>query len=172
MDHEPFEDTPVSRCQFYRRACGLPAVIDPPGLGRIVVHAGSVWGITMPARLGQAVRAHLHGQGNSVGPIIGHPRSGRWTFLIRPDLGEVDDMRLFAELFRLDVSVARAGAAIALPSPTASAGAIRLWIEPPANAFRPSGLAVVEAIRAWADQIPRRRTRDGDRPFDITEVHG
>lgn len=171
MDHEPFEDTPVSRCQFYRRACGLPAVIDPPGLGRIVVRAGSVWGITMPARLGQAVRAHLHGQGNSVGPIVGHPRSGRWTFLIRPDLGETDDMRLFAELFRLDVSVARAGATIALPSPTASAGAIRQWIEPPANSFRPSGVAVVRAIRAWADQMPwrgsRSMPRSGDQPFEV-----
>ncbi|MCC3327927.1 DNA-directed RNA polymerase subunit beta [Nocardia abscessus] len=130
-------------------------MIDPPELGRIVLRAGSVWAMTMPARLGQAVKAHLQSGGVPLGPIVGHPRSGRWTFLIRPDLP--DDGRLFAELFRLDVAVAGSGATIALPSPTASVGAIRHWIVPPRSSFRPSGGVVVDAIRAWADQMPRTR---------------
>ncbi|MGK8525415.1 hypothetical protein ACRS6B_29460 [Nocardia asteroides] len=85
---------------------------------------------------------------------MGHPRSDRWTFLTIADLP--DDNRLFAELFRLDVSVARSGATIALPSPTASSGAIRRWIVPPRGPYRPSGRVVLEAIRAWADQMPDR----------------
>ncbi|MGK8488047.1 DNA-directed RNA polymerase subunit beta [Nocardia asiatica] len=130
-------------------------MVDPPELGRIVLRAGSVWAMTMPARLGQAVKAHMQSGGVPLGPIVGHPRSGRWTYLIRPDLP--DDVRLFAELFRLDVAVARSGATIALPSPTASVGAIRHWIVSPRNNFRPSGRVVVAAIRAWADQMPRTR---------------
>ncbi|BDT93181.1 DNA-directed RNA polymerase subunit beta [Nocardia sputorum] len=152
-------DTPLSRCLFYRRECALPAVVDPPELGRIVMRAGSVWAMTMPTRLGQAVKAHLQSGGVALGPIVGHPRSGRWTFLTQPDLP--DDVRLFAELFRLDVAVARSGATIALPSPTAAVGAIRHWVVPPRNAFRPSGHLVVEAVRAWADQMPRTRRRPG-----------
>jgi hypothetical protein len=159
---EAWGDTPLSRCQFYRRECGLPAVVDPPELGRIVMRAGSVWAMTMPARLGQAVKAHMQSRGVGLGPVVGHPRSGRWTFLIQPDLP--DDVRLFAELFRLDVAVARAGATIALPSPTASVGAIRHWIVPPRSGFRPSGAVVVEAVRAWADQMPRTRRGSGMAP--------
>lgn len=152
-------DTPRSRCLFYRRECGLPAAVDPPELGRIVLRAGSVGAMTMPTRLGQAVKAHMQSRGVPLGPIVGHPRSGRWTFLIQPDLP--DDVRLFAELFRLDVAVARSGATIALPSPTAEVGAIRHWIVPPRNAFRPSGELVVEGVRAWADQMPRYQRRTG-----------
>jgi hypothetical protein len=156
---ETLGDTPRSRCLFYRQECDLPAVVDPPELGRIVLRAGSVWAMTMPGRLGQAVKAHMQGRCVPLGPILAHPRSGRWTMLIQPDLP--DDVRLFAELFRLDVAVARSGATIALPSPTPSVGAIRHWIVPPHNAFRPSGRMVVEAVRAWADQMPRTRRGPG-----------
>ncbi|WP_330233706.1 hypothetical protein OHA40_15295 [Nocardia sp. NBC_00508] len=110
----------------------------------------------MPSSLGQAVKAHMQSRSVPLGPILAHPRSNRWTFLITPDLPE-SDSRLFAELFRLDVSVARTGSTIALPSPTASVGAIRRWIVPPRKNFRPSGRVVVEAIRAWADPARRHR---------------
>ncbi|MGV9975141.1 DNA-directed RNA polymerase subunit beta [Nocardia beijingensis] len=155
MAMQSFGDTPRSRCQYYRRECDLPAVIDPPELGRIILRAGYVSGVTMPTRLGQAVKAHMQSRGASLGPVVAHPRSGRWTFLVVADLPEDD--RLFAELFRLDVSVSRCGATIALPSPTASSGAIRQWIVPPRGPYRPSGRVVLEAIRAWADQMPNRR---------------
>ncbi|WP_228833925.1 DUF1616 domain-containing protein [Nocardia abscessus] len=110
----------------------------------------------MPSSLGQAVKAHMQSKRVRLGPILAHPRSNRWTFLIAPDLPE-SDTRLFAELFRLDVSVSRTGSTIALPSPTASVGAIRRWIVPPRNRFRPSGREVVAAIRAWAEPAQRRR---------------
>ncbi|MEV6320360.1 DNA-directed RNA polymerase subunit beta [Nocardia sp. NPDC051787] len=152
----PLGDTPRSRCQFYRRECDLPAVVDPPELGRIVMRAGSVWALTMPSSLGQAVKAHMQSRSIPLGPILAHPRSNRWTFLITPDLPE-SDTRLFAELFRLDVSVVRTGSTIALPSPTAAVGSIRRWIVPPRNHFRPSGHVVVAAIRAWADPARHRR---------------
>ncbi|MFI9632360.1 DNA-directed RNA polymerase subunit beta [Nocardia sp. NPDC051929] len=149
MDEGEFGDTPRSRCMFYRRSCGFNAVIDPPELGRIVMRAGSVWAVTMPSRLGRAVKAHMQSRGVALGPIVGHPRSGRWTFLISPDI-EDDDVKLFAEMFRRDVSIAREGAVIALPSPSPN-GSIRQWIVPARNAFLPSGLAVVDAVRAWSD---------------------
>ncbi|MGQ4597907.1 DNA-directed RNA polymerase subunit beta [Nocardia sp. R6R-6] len=152
----PLGDTPRSRCQFYRRECDLPAVVDPPELGRIVMRAGSVWALTMPSSLGQAVKVHMQNRSIPLGPILAHPRSNRWTFLIAPDLPE-SDTRLFAELFRLNVAVARTGSTIALPSPTSTAAAIRRWIVPPRNHFRPSGQVVVAAIRAWAP--PDRRSR-------------
>ncbi|MGQ4616917.1 DNA-directed RNA polymerase subunit beta [Nocardia sp. R7R-8] len=152
-----FGDTPQSRCLYYRRTCGLPAVIDPPELGRIILRTGSVWGVTMPIRLGQRVKAHMQSRAELLGPIVAHPRSGRWTFLTDPDI-ELTDVTVFAELWRSNVTIAHTGAVIALPSPTA-AGGIRHWIVPPRNMFRPSGRMVVTALRVWADEHVRHRSR-------------
>lgn len=148
MAHIGFGDTPASRCVYYRQACDLPASIDPPHLGRIVMRAAHVWGLSMPTALGQAVKIHMHKQGCDIGPIMSHTRSVRWTFLIRPDLP--DEVGLFAEMFRLNVSVIRDGGTIALPSPTDQRVEFRRWIEPPRCTFRPSGLVVVDSIRACA----------------------
>ncbi|WP_330229862.1 DNA-directed RNA polymerase subunit beta [Nocardia sp. NBC_00508] len=139
-------DTPVSRCRFYRQ-CGLAAGVEPEH-GRIVVRADRVGAITMPARLGQEVKALMQVRRSGLGPIISHPRSRRWTYLVRPDLP--DEVRLFAELFRLDVSIARGGAQIALPSPADRPPCFRVWVEPPRDTFRPSGAIVVAAIRVCA----------------------
>ncbi|WP_245660090.1 DNA-directed RNA polymerase subunit beta [Nocardia gamkensis] len=131
-------------------------MIDPPELGRIVMRAGSVWAVTMPSRLGQAVKAHMQCTGIALGPVVGHPRSGRWTFLVRPDI-EDDDVKLFAEMFRKDVSIAREGAVIALPSPSPN-GSIRQWIVPARSDFLPSGLVVVDAVRAWSEVAAQTAT--------------
>jgi hypothetical protein len=146
MEHTPFGDTPRSRCHFYRRVCDLPAVIDPPELGRIIMRSSHVGALTMPAPLGRAVRDMMRRRRDALGPIVAHPRSNRWTYLIRPDLPE--DTKLFAELFRINVSIVREGGTVALPSPTAESGAVRHWIETPRDRFRPSGMVVVECIRA------------------------
>ncbi|WP_454194194.1 DNA-directed RNA polymerase subunit beta [Nocardia sp. Marseille-Q1738] len=138
-------DTPTTRCRFYRQSCGLPAIVQPELGGRIVVPADSVGAITMPARLGGAVKGRMKSQGMRLGPIVSHPRSKRWTFIVVPDVP--DEVRLTAELFRLNVSVSRAGAQIALPSPVARSAGFRVWVTPPRDGFRPSGMAVVEAIR-------------------------
>lgn len=142
---ELLADTPTSRCLFYRQMCGLAAGVDP-AIGRITVRAGSVSAVAMPADLGQMVKMHMQSRQCALGPIISHPRSRRWTFIVRPDLP--DEVPLFSELFRLNVTVARFGAQIALPSPADRHVGLRVWIEPPRDTFRPSGIAVVDAIRA------------------------
>ncbi|QIS10357.1 DNA-directed RNA polymerase subunit beta [Nocardia arthritidis] len=144
MDEPAFADTPATRCAYYRRTCGLPAGIHPE-VGRIVVKAGVVGGITMPARLGQRVRDELLFRGLAIGPIVAHIRSRRWTFLCRPDL--TVDTDLAVELFRLDVSIVPLGGEIALPSPADSATAYRTWIVPPRDTFRPSAAVIVRAAR-------------------------
>jgi hypothetical protein len=126
--------------------CELPAIIDPPQLGRIVVRAGLVWAVMMPTHLGHALRLELLRRQQHIGPIMSHPRSGRWSYLVRPDLPNDDS--LFAEMFRLNVSIVRVGGVIALPSPTDHCTRFRCWVEPPRCAFRPSGLMVVASIRA------------------------
>ncbi|WP_225729923.1 MULTISPECIES: DNA-directed RNA polymerase subunit beta [unclassified Nocardia] len=145
MDQLAFADTPTTRCAFYRRTCGLPAGIHPE-VGRIVVKAGAVGAITMPAPLGQRVRDDLLRRRNTLGPIISHVRSGRWTFLIRPDIS--DDVQLFAELFRHNVSIVPIGGEIALPSPADAQTGYRQWVVSPRDSFRPSGLEVIETVRA------------------------
>ncbi len=145
-------DTPMTRCHFYRNTCGLPARVQPE-LGCIIVPAGRVGAITMPAELGGRVKSHMRTQGISLGPIVSHPHSKRWTFLVVPDVP--DENRLFAELFRLKVSVSRFGAQIALPSPGARQAGFRVWVRPPCDDFRPFGMAVINSIRACRPQ--RRR---------------
>ncbi|WP_280483072.1 DNA-directed RNA polymerase subunit beta [Nocardia farcinica] len=129
----PVSDTPISRCQFYRRVCALPATVRPD-TERIVFRAGPVGAVTMPAALGGQVRLHLRRRTLGGGPVISHPRSKRWTFLVQPDLP--DDVPLFCELFRLNA--------------VRSAG-FRLWVDEPTHPFRPSGLAVVAAVHACVD---------------------
>ncbi|MGY4102838.1 DNA-directed RNA polymerase subunit beta [Nocardia sp. R16R-3T] len=146
MDQQAFADTPASRCAFYRRICGLPAGIHPAA-GRIIVKVGVVAAITMPATLGRIVRDDMLFRGLALGPIIAHTRSGRWTFLCRPDLP--DDLELFAELFRIDVSIVPFGGEIALPSPV-DADDYRSWVVPPRDTYRPSGAVIVAAVRACA----------------------
>lgn len=146
MERTPFGDTPESRCIYYRLVCGLPANIDPPGSGRLTFPAGSTAALTMPGPLGSVLRTYMQQHRIALGPVIAHVGSNRWSFLTRPDVPD-DDTRQFSDLFRLNVMIVRAGA-IALPSPTAEpGGGSRRWIELPRNTFRPSGNAVVVAIR-------------------------
>ncbi len=143
MERMAFGDTPASRCEFYRRVCGLAAVVQP-GTGRIVMPAGSVWALRMTSVLGQAVRHDLHVRRCAVGPIVSHPRSGTWMFLVRPDLPESD--RLLAQLYGARVAVHRRGGEIPLPSPGDRPFTMRQWVEPLRDQFRPSGALVVAAV--------------------------
>ncbi|WP_433662855.1 DNA-directed RNA polymerase subunit beta [Nocardia sp. CA-128927] len=152
MDNLTFADTPTERCAYYRRTCGLPAGIHPE-VGRIVVRAGIVGAITMPAPLGQRVRDDMLHNRITLGPIISHLRSSRWTFLCRPDLP--NDMTLFAELFRLNVTLVPHGAEIALPAPSDTRTGHRHWIVAPRDTFRPSGLIVLTALRSCTARGPQ-----------------
>lgn len=150
MESPAFADTAGSRCVFYRRTCGLPVGIDPL-YRRITLRAGAIGAITMPGSLGARVRHEMTSRRNPLGPVIAHLRSGRWTFLCRPDLP--DEVPLFAELFRLNVSVVPQGGSIALPSP--ADGGYRKWVIAPRDTFRPSGLVLIDSIRAVAPRRPR-----------------
>jgi hypothetical protein len=139
-------ESPMARCRFYRNSCGLPARIEPE-LGRISFLAGSIGAITLPAQLGAQVKNHMQQSGSPAGPVVSHPRSKRWTFLVRPDVS--NDVPLFAEMFRLNVTLVPPGAEIALPSPVDD---VRVWAHAPRDSYRPSGMAVIEAIRACRPQ--------------------
>jgi hypothetical protein len=155
MNQPEFDDTPLSRCNFYRKACDLPAIIDPPSMGRIIMRASRVWGVTVPAELAAMVRLAMREAYSGACPVISHPRSRRWTFLTRSDLP--DDDRLFAEMFRLNVSIVRTGGIIALPSPRDRSTHLRRWVEPPHGPIRPSGQLVVQAIRTCAGPPKTKR---------------
>ncbi|WP_174551730.1 DNA-directed RNA polymerase subunit beta [Nocardia grenadensis] len=90
--------------------------------------------------------SHRRGAIGCTAPALTHPRTGRWAFLIRPDLP--DDTALFAEMFRHDICLTRPGATIALPSPADIDEQFRRWIHLPRNPFRPSGHTVLDAVRA------------------------
>lgn len=141
-------ETPAGRCRFYRQVCGLPAGIDP-AFGRISLWSGSIGAITVPAQLGAQVKNHMREHGAPAGPIVSHPRSKRWTMLVRPDVS--NDVPLFSEMFRLNVTLVPPGAEIALPSPVDD---VRVWAQAPRDSYRPSGMGVIDAIRACS---PRGR---------------
>ncbi|PKV82550.1 hypothetical protein [Nocardia fluminea] len=67
-----YTETPRSRCEFYRRECSLPTVIDPD-TGRITMKAGFVGAVMMPTELAQRVKTALDVRGVAPLPIIGHP---------------------------------------------------------------------------------------------------
>ncbi|WP_442941314.1 hypothetical protein [Nocardia sp. NBC_00403] len=134
----------ITRCRGYRKDHGLYGVVDP-ALGRIMLEVGAVGAVVMPAVLGEHVRDHL---GARNGPIIAHPRSGRWTFLTGPTDNSYLDMALFSDLFRVCASVALPGSNIVLPSPADEHSGYRTWIAAPERDFRPELAEVVAATRA------------------------
>ncbi|APA94679.1 hypothetical protein [Nocardia seriolae] len=135
----------LARCRRYRKEHGLYGVVDS-ALGRIMLEVGAVGAVTMPADLGRRVRDRLSAQ-QRCGPIIAHPRSGRWTFLTGPMDDSYLDMTLFSDLFRDCASVALPGSNIVLPSPSDEHNGYRAWIHPPEGDFRPELADVLAATR-------------------------
>ncbi|WP_280445120.1 DNA-directed RNA polymerase subunit beta [Nocardia brasiliensis] len=139
--------------RFYEGTCGLPARIRPE-FARLEFTVGSVGAVMMPARIGALVKARMLAQPyGQAGPIVSHPRSKRWTFLVHPDIPY--DIALFAELGRDNVSVVPVGSEVPLPSPFAQLLSYREWVLEPINDFRPSGLAVVNMIRSCVSPLGR-----------------
>ncbi|MEC3914187.1 hypothetical protein [Nocardia sp. CDC160] len=135
----------LARCRRYRKEHGLYGVVDST-LGRIMLEVGAVGAVTMPADLGGRVRDALAAR-QCCGPIIAHPRSGRWTFLTGPMDDSYLDMALFSDLFRDCASVALPGSSIVLPSPSDEHSGYRAWIHPPEGDFRPDLADVLAATR-------------------------
>lgn len=147
MEHNAFRDTASSRCRYYTRHCGLPALLDLPWRGRIVVRVSEQFGaIRMPTQLGVAVRTRLGRRGIELGPVVAHARW--WTYFVVADIPG-DDMALHARVKRFEVTVLPTGATIVLPSPTSQSSPARWWVEPPrGGGVRLSGLVVVGAVDA------------------------
>ncbi|MFD4432975.1 hypothetical protein, partial [Nocardia sp. NPDC058497] len=140
-----FAETPWTRCEFYRRMCSLPAVVDP-GTGRN--NAGRLVGaVMMPTGLAQRVKTSLDVRGVAPLPIIGHPRTDMWTFLVRADIRPIGDPDDVARLWTARVMVIREGD-IALPSPVPDPLMVRTWVSPAISAFRPSGAVVIECAQS------------------------
>lgn len=148
-----FAETPQTRCEFYRRACSLPTVIDP-GTGRITMRAGLVGAVMMPTGLAQRVKTSLDLRGVAPLSIIGHPRADMWTFLIRADIRPIGDPVDVARLWIARVVVIREGD-IALPSPVPDPLMVRTWVSPAISAFRPSGAVVIECAQSILRQARR-----------------
>ncbi|MGN2641397.1 DNA-directed RNA polymerase subunit beta [Nocardia takedensis] len=138
-------DTPATRHAFYRDICGLPAELDAE-TGRITLRARAVTGIVAPAGLGQIVKVDLDRRAFVGVPIVSHPRSATWTFLVRADVTR-EVIARDAPLWRNRITVLEGEAAIALPSPTDRGVFHRAWITPLRPDRIPSGLTVVDAIR-------------------------
>ncbi|RMI34074.1 hypothetical protein [Nocardia stercoris] len=136
----------VARCRRYRMENGLYGVVESPP-ARIVLEAGPVGAVTMPVPLGKRVRALLLDHARP-SPIIGHLRSGRWTFLTGPVGAVVADEPLLADLLHQGVDLALPGARVVLPSPADESTGYRVWIEPPHGCDRPDLTAILAATRA------------------------
>lgn len=153
FDDDDESETLQTRCAYYR-SWGLTAIIRPD-VRRIVVLANSDLGaVILPSRLAPQVRIKLGKSGLELGPTVSHPRSGRWTVLVRPDIDE--NTATHALLFRSYVSVVRSGSEIALPTPSGERAVDRHWINPPKDALS-SGSAVVHAIKQCVIELSTRR---------------
>ncbi|NKX87285.1 hypothetical protein HGA10_08165 [Nocardia coubleae] len=139
----------LARCRHYRKHNGLYAVVEAT-FGRIVLEIGAVGAVVMPSTLGERVRGQLLSRGQRCGPIIGHPRSGRWTFLTGPTDNSYLDTELFAEMFRVCASVALPGSDVVLPSPADERSGYRIWLQSPDGDYRPDFAQIVAATRANA----------------------
>lgn len=138
-------DTIRSRCEFYRRVYDLPAVADPTS-GLINFPTGLVWAVEMTSELAQRVKTDLDRRGLGGGPIISHPRSARWTFLVRSDVPlrvREDELSSWGGRVRLLTG----GEQVGLPSPAECGVFYRAWINAPQSPYRPSGLPIVESAR-------------------------
>lgn len=146
-------DTPSSRCGYYRKMCDLPTRFDPDS-GRITMRTNLIWAIVMPSDLGQRTKVCLEHRGRGGGPIISHPRSGGWTFLVRSDiaLATLNGVKPYR------VRVIGHGEEIALPSPADRGSFFRAWIVAAHTPHRPSGGEVMDAVRTVLD-LPRVRIR-------------
>ncbi|PKV82088.1 DNA-directed RNA polymerase subunit beta [Nocardia fluminea] len=149
-----YTETPRSRCEFYRRTCSLPTMVNP-ATGRITMKAGMVGAVMMPTDLARRVKTGLDVRGVAPLPIIGHPRAGMWTFLVRSDLEPIGEPENVARLWAARVVVIREGD-IALPSPVPDPLMVRTWVSPAISAYRPSGSVVVQcALEVVGKRHPR-----------------
>ncbi|RDI67332.1 hypothetical protein [Nocardia pseudobrasiliensis] len=149
------DSTLEARCHQYRSEFHLPASIDPASR-HILLEIGTRYcAVTMPAELGEHVRQRLR-QAELAGPIVHHPRAGRWTFITGAARPGALTTSISAELFRLYATVACTGSQVVLPSADDERTGYRTWIQAPESAAAVPPLeAVVDAARAVGARKPR-----------------
>ncbi|MGV9674361.1 hypothetical protein ACWDSJ_03685 [Nocardia sp. NPDC003482] len=128
----------LERCRRYRADHDLHGRVES-ALGRITLEVGAVGVVTMPAVLGHRVRDRIP----TPGPIIGHPRSGRWTFLTDHVDETGHDLGVTAGLVHLGAALGVPGTRIVLPSPADERSGYRVWIDAPDGPRRPGFAEVV-----------------------------
>ncbi|SNY88750.1 hypothetical protein SAMN04244553_5735 [Nocardia amikacinitolerans] len=148
-------DTPRSRVDYYRSVCQLPAVLDP-ATGRIGFTAGMVWAVAIPSEVGQMVKADLDARKQGGGPIVTHPHSHTWTFLVRSDIPATMIAAESAWLRTCRIAILGNGDRVALPSPTDQGSDYRGWITAAHSVFRPSGRAVLHSVHSFLTPARRR----------------
>ncbi len=134
-------------CESYQTEHGLNAVVDPARHRIVLLVAGIIGAVTMPAGLGRQVLAGLRVR-MLAGPVIDRPTTARWTFITGPghELGQTAS----AELLRLRVSVALVGDELALPSAEDDELGLLRWENPPSRNDFPPQSAVIATTRAIA----------------------
>ncbi|MFF2085415.1 DNA-directed RNA polymerase subunit beta [Nocardia sp. NPDC058176] len=132
----------------------MPAVVDHD-TGRITMKAGLVTAVMMPTPLAERVKTILETRGITPLSIIGHPRAGMWTFLVRSDIRPIGNPEDVGRLWGARVVVIHEGD-IALPSPSTDPDLIRTWVSPATGSFRPSGAVVIECARTYLSGQARR----------------
>lgn len=141
-------DTLETRCDFYRTVCGLDALVQPDFERIIVTVGGDLGAVSAPAELAARTKVQLLRGGVRIGPIVSHPRSSQWTFLVCPHI--TIDIALHAALFRHDVSVSAAGSQVALPSPVRRHLGFRCWAVAPTDTYRTASTVVIATVAECA----------------------
>lgn len=126
--------------EYYTEFCGIPAVLRRSG-GLIVVRAGTVGAIVVPAPVATRLRRRLR----LAAPVVIDRDSGSWTFLTGPVAthlrywGHIKDA-----LDRRGATMVAEGAEVPLPSPTDPS---RCWYgAPPNDRYRPSPASIASAL--------------------------
>ena len=135
----------LDRCRRYRDENGLYGIVEPVR-SRILLEIGTVGAVTVPATLGTAVREFLTARGHR-GPIVGHPRSARWTFLTGHVDDSTQDAAIASDMFHRCAALVAPGTTIVLPSPADERTGYRVWIDSPHRDYRPELPEVLAATR-------------------------
>ncbi|WP_327141312.1 hypothetical protein [Nocardia sp. NBC_01327] len=119
---------------------------------RIILRAGHIDAIQMPAALGDRVRIELSRQ-LLTAPIIENCCTGCLTILTNGAPAEdTRSIYLFSKLYRVQAIRTPKGALIMLPGP---ADKVRVWLDAPIGTFRPPFNTAVAITLDAAKTLPR-----------------
>ncbi|MCX4096282.1 hypothetical protein [Nocardia sp. alder85J] len=144
-------DRVLMQAHHYRTNGRLYCRIDSTN-SRILLRATDVGAVTMPAVVGELVRARFRSY--AAGPIFAHGE--RWTFLTLPHRLD-SDLGTVAALNSHNAQIVPNGATLLLPSPGDPFSDCRRWIVAPQDALRPTMHTVITAFSCVVDSRQDRR---------------